>query len=342
MKTEYLIYPGVFLLLILVMQLYIRLARRYDIVDEPGYRSNHSVTVLRGGGILFPVAILVFFLINGPLHPQFFLGTLLLAVVSFWDDLGNVKAFHRLLVQFVAVGLMIYDLNTGGYGWAALFLMFFVAVGWINAFNFMDGINGITAINAALNLGTLVLINYDLRFIEMRLLVFLMLSVIVFGIYNFRIRALVFAGDVGSITMAYATAFAMAALILKTGQWQYLLFLSVYVVDAGYSVLHRVFHGFNPLKPHRTFLFHMLVNEVGWPHLAVSSLYAGIQLVINLLVYYIIIPANYTNVWGIVLMVVLSILYWTLKSYLRKKAKVKGSLWPEQHEKISLARKKAR
>lgn len=334
MKTEYLIYPAVFVLLMIVMQIYIRVARRFRIVDEPGYRSNHSHTVLRGGGILFPVAVLMFFLINGPLHPYFFSGVFLLAVISFWDDLGNVKVVYRLIIQTAAVILMMLDLHAGHLGFWMMLLLFIVSIGWINAFNFMDGINGITAINAALNLATLVFINLDLRFVEMRLLIFLLMSVMVFGLYNFRVRALVFAGDIGSITMAYATAFAMAALILKTGQWQYLLFISVYTVDAGYSVLHRIFHGYSPLKPHRTFLFHMLVNEVGWPHLAVSSLYAGLQLLINLLVYYVIIPANYTNIWGAALMLVLTLAYWVIKSALRARAKEKGTLWEEPHRKL--------
>lgn len=329
MKLEYLIYPGVFVLLIGVMQLYMYLARRWDIVDEPGYRSNHSTTVLRGGGILFPIAVLLFSLIHGALHPYFFGGVFMLALISFYDDLKNVKALVRLGIQCIAVALMMQDLNVISLGWPMLLLLFIVAVGWINAFNFMDGINGITAINASLNLATLVLINEELRFMEMRLLIFLLLSVIVFGIYNFRVRALVFAGDVGSITMAYATAFAMSALILKTGQWQYLLFISVYAVDAGYSVLHRVFHGKNPLRPHRTFLFHMLVNEVGWPHLAVSSLYAGIQLVINLLTYFVLIPANYTNWWCAGVLVALTLAYWVIKSALRSRARAKGTLWQE-------------
>lgn len=316
------------------MQLYMRIARKWEITDEPGYRSNHSHTVLRGGGILFPIVVLIFFLIHGLIHPYFFLGVLLLSVVSFWDDVMNVKAVYRLLVQIAAVGLMLLDLEVIHMGGFMLFLMFFVAIGWINAFNFMDGINGITAINASLNLFTLVLINHELRFMEMRLLIFLLLSVIVFGIYNFRRRALVFAGDIGSITMAYATAFAMGALIIHTGQWQYLLFLSIYVIDAGYSVLHRVFHGFNPLQPHRTFLFHMLVNEVGWPHLAVSSLYAGLQLIINLLTYFVIIPGNYTNYWSVFMLVILTLAYWLIKTNLRSKAKEKGTLWKEKHEKV--------
>ncbi|TNE29933.1 MAG: UDP-GlcNAc--UDP-phosphate GlcNAc-1-phosphate transferase [Bacteroidetes bacterium] len=334
MKLEYLIYPAIFIILVGVMQLYMYIAKRFDITDEPGYRSNHQHTVLRGGGILFPIVVLLFFAIHGPLHPYFFAGVFMLSVVSFWDDVMNVKAVYRLMVQIAAVGLMLLDLHVANLGWPILLLMFVVGVGWVNAFNFMDGINGITAINASLNLATLVLINYEMRFIEMRLLIFLLLSVIVFGIYNFRRRALVFAGDIGSITMAYSTAFAMGALILYTGQWQYLLFLSVYAVDAGYSVLHRVFHGFNPLKPHRTFLFHMLVNEVGWPHLAVSSLYAGLQLLINLLTYYVIIPANHTNAWSLLLLAVLTIAYWLIKSYLRKTARRKGTLWREEHEKV--------
>ncbi len=334
MKLEYLVYPGVFALLFLIIKGYIALAERHSIVDEPGYRSNHSQTVLRGGGILFPASMLIFSLIHGLIYPYFFAGVTLLAIISFWDDLGNVRAVFRLLVQFVAVALMMIDLNLAGLDWPILIAVFIMAVGWINAFNFMDGINGITAINAALNLVTLILINYELRFVEMRLLVFLLLSVVVFGWFNFRVRALIFAGDVGSITMAYATAFAMASLILYTGQWQYLLFLSLYVVDAGYSVLHRVFMGYNPLQPHRTFLFHMLVNEVGWPHLVVSSLYAGLQLIINLLTYYVIIPANYTNYWGALVLVVLSAAYWIIKSLLRKNARGRGVLWQEKHAKI--------
>ncbi|MGJ1378252.1 MraY family glycosyltransferase [Sphingobacterium multivorum] len=277
-------YLIVFIVLIILELLYFKVANRFNIIDKPNERSSHSTITLRGGGVVFYFGALAYFIWSGFQYPWFFLGLTMMTIVSFLDDVFTLSNKIRLLVHFASVLLMAYQLNVFSMPWYFLIITFIIVVGVINAYNFMDGINGITACYSLAVGGLLMLVNKQLDFIPQELLVFTLLGILVFTFFNFRTKAKCFAGDVGSVAIAYILLFALGSLILKTGNLIYILFLSVYGIDAVWTIIRRLMLKQNIFEAHRSHLYQYMGNEAGINKLLISFLYGIIQLGIGLAV----------------------------------------------------------
>ncbi|HBI87708.1 MAG TPA: UDP-GlcNAc--UDP-phosphate GlcNAc-1-phosphate transferase, partial [Sphingobacterium sp.] len=277
-------YLIVFIVLFALELLYFKIADRFNIIDKPNERSSHSTITLRGGGVVFYFGALAYFIWSGFQYPWFFLGLTMMTIVSFLDDVFTLSNKIRLLVHFASVLLMAYQLNVFSMPWYFLIITFIIVVGVINAYNFMDGINGITACYSLAVSGLLMLVNKQLDFIPQQLLVFTLLGILVFTFFNFRTKAKCFAGDVGSVAIAYILLFALGALILKTGNLIYILFLSVYGIDAVWTIIRRLMLKQNIFEAHRSHLYQYMGNEAGINKLLISFLYGIIQLGIGLAV----------------------------------------------------------
>jgi UDP-GlcNAc:undecaprenyl-phosphate GlcNAc-1-phosphate transferase len=305
------------ILLFVLELLYFRIADKYNIIDKPNQRSSHSDITLRGGGIIFYIAILIFFIQSGFSYPWFMLGLTLMATISFLDDIVEISTRLRLAVHFSSVLLMAFQLGIFAPPWYYIIVTFIIVVGVINAYNFMDGINGITALYSLVVCGLLYYVNRTVGFIDQDYLIYAFLGILVFAFFNFRNKAKCFAGDVGSVGIAYILLFALATLIFKTGEFIYILFLAVYGIDAIWSIVRRLYLGENIMEGHRTHLYQYLANEVGYNRLAISGLYGTLQLMIGILV---ITFARYdaTTQWlfAAVLLIVLSAVYLILKQYI--------------------------
>ena len=268
-----------FLLLFIGLELiYFKIADHFNIIDKPNSRSSHSSITLRGGGIIFPIAILVAGL-YGYVSWAIVLAVVLVAVVSFIDDIKPLSQLPRFASHAIAIGLVFYDLNLFAQVIWILPIVFILLIGWVNAFNFMDGINGITVLYAfvAILSFSFLSINQD----SLPVLITMGMSCCAFGIFNVRKKAKTFAGDVGSISMALFLGYFMIKTIVDSGQIGYLLFFSVYGIDAIITIFTRIKKKENILEAHRSHLYQYLANELGYPHILVSFIYAGIQLVIN-------------------------------------------------------------
>ncbi|WP_164126641.1 MraY family glycosyltransferase [Sphingobacterium luzhongxinii] len=314
------VYALVFIALFVLELVYFKVADRLNIIDKPNERSSHTAITLRGGGVIFYLGALSFFVLSGFQYPWFFLGLTLMTVVSFADDVMTLSNKIRLFVHFASVLLMAYQLDLFAMPWYFLLIAFVVVVGVINAYNFMDGINGITASYSLAVGGLLLWISQSVDFINPDLLIYTLLSVLVFSFFNFRTKAICFAGDVGSVAIAFILLFALASLIIKTGNLIYILFLTVYGIDAVWTIIRRLSKGENIFKAHRSHLYQYLGNEAGVNKLWVSFLYGVVQLFIGVAV---ILVAKETVmvqvVFSLVLLVALSVLYLMYKAYLIKK-----------------------
>lgn len=262
---------------------YFRLAGRYGIVDKPNERSSHSQLTIRGAGILFPLAALLWFVFKDFQQPWMIAGLLIVAVVSFTDDLVTLSGSIRLVAQVIAITLMFIQLHLLGLAWYLLIPLYIVVIGWINAFNFMDGINAITPFYSLVSLGTFLYLTSRDPFFDRSLPVMLILATVIFSFFNARRHARAFAGDVGSVSMAYLLVFLLLTLIWNTGCWEYSLFFAVYAVDAVFTIFIRLLRRENIFRAHRSHLYQLLSNELGWPHVPVASLYAMVQMAINIL-----------------------------------------------------------
>ncbi|MFN3019484.1 MraY family glycosyltransferase [Chryseobacterium sp. TY3] len=279
-------YLIILLALFLIELLYFKVADKFNIIDKPNERSSHSQITLRGGGIIFYIAAAIYFIISGFEYPYFFLGLTLITIVSFMDDVMTLSNRIRLLVQLVSMVLMFYQVEMFTLAWWIIPIALVISVGTINAYNFMDGINGITVSNSLAVLILLAIVNHSIAFVNMNLIYYAILSCVVFGFFNFRNKAKAFAGDVGSVAMAFIILFLLAKLIIQTGNIIYILFLLVYGLDAVWTIVRRILKKENIFEAHRSHLYQFFANENKTNRLLISGIYGLIQLLIGVLIIY--------------------------------------------------------
>lgn len=276
------IYTVIFLLLICLEVVYFRIADRFNIIDKPNQRSSHTAITLRGGGIIFLIGAWIHAPFFGLNYPWFLLGVTLIGLVSFVDDIHSLPDSSRLVIQFVAMFMTFYQFGILNFhDWWMVIIALIVCVGIINAYNFMDGINGITGGYSLAVLLPLIYLNTTIDFIDQSFLYVIGLSLLVFCIFNFRKRAKCFAGDVGSISIAFLLLFAIGKLILKTEDFSYIVFLAVYGADAVLTICHRIQLHENLGEAHRKHAYQLMANELKIPHVIVSSLYMAMQLILS-------------------------------------------------------------
>ena len=321
-------------ILVVAELLYFKIADKCNIIDKPNERSSHSTIVLRGGGVIFAISILVWMVwqmangewstVNGYL--PFIVGLVLICGVSFWDDVRSLPDSVRLVAQFVAMALMGWSIVNGSgvmaieWYWkvAIIIVALIVCVGATNIINFMDGINGITA---GYSLAVLVpLLMLDVRgewsdvagFIEPSYLIVAIIGVLVFCIFNFRPKgkAKCFAGDVGSIGIAFIMLFAIGRLIVQTGDVTYLILLLVYGVDGCLTIIHRIMLHENLGEAHRKHAYQLMCNELKIGHVKVTLFYMVLQLAVSLGFIYLC-PDSVAAHWGYLVgaIIVLAVAY---------------------------------
>ncbi len=301
--NTFLSYGIIFVILLVLELVYFKIADKCNIIDKPNERSSHSTIVLRGGGIIFMLGLWIWAaftsagLLNTGLgfgYPWFLAAVTLIAGVSFVDDIRSLPDSVRLVAQFVAMGLMFYQLDMLHWEmWWVVIIALIVCVGASNVINFMDGINGITGGYALSVLLPLLLINNgaagcDLNakvaFVPTSLIMTVILADVVFCLFNFRPKgkAKCFAGDVGSIGIAFILLFMIGQLIMTTGDVTYLIFLLVYGVDGCLTICHRIMLHENLGEAHRKHAYQLMANELKIGHVKVSLLYMAMQFVVSL------------------------------------------------------------
>ena len=278
-------YGIIFIILLALEVAYFRIADRCNIIDKPNERSSHSTIVLRGGGIIFMLGLWIWAAFYGFGYPWFVVAVTLIAGVSFVDDIRSLPDSVRLVAQFVAMGLMFYQMDMLHWEmWWVVILALIVSVGATNIINFMDGINGITGGYALASLIPIYILNKEMGFVEESLVVTVILADVVFCLFNFRPKgkAKCFAGDVGSIGIAFILLFMIGQLIMRTGDVTYLVFLLVYGVDGCLTIIHRIMLHENLGEAHRKHAYQLMANELKIGHVKVSLLYMGLQLMVSL------------------------------------------------------------
>ena len=271
------------ILLFGIMQLYLRTADRYNIIDTPNERSSHSEHTIRGGGIIFPIALLFEFAFYGYHYAWFMIGLVLISTISFLDDLKSQDFKLRFSIHLLAVALLFYQLNLYVFPWYVVGIALLFVIGGINAINFMDGINGITGGYSLLTLLSLLYINIShFHFIDNMMIIAAIAAVLVFNFFNFRRVARCFAGDVGSVSIAFIILFFILKLIIISDNLNYILLLLVYGLDVVTTMFFRVLRKENVFEAHRTHFYQFLANERNISHLLITVYYCLIQLGINL------------------------------------------------------------
>ena len=316
-------YIGIVLILFLLEVLYFKVADRYNIVDKPNHRSAHTEITLRGGGIIFWFAALLYFAQHLQNNYFFFTGITLVSLVSFWDDIQSLSNKIRISVHFIAISLIFYDLGVfESVHSIGVLVAYILAIGLINAYNFMDGINGITGLYTLVVMGSLLYVNQKIQvFIDADFIQYAMMASLVFLFFNFRKKAKCFAGDVGSIAIAFWVIYLVLKLILVTNSLVWLLFLAVYGVETVCTILHRLYLKENIFEAHRLHLYQVLSNEYKMQHRLVAAFYGMAQVVISVLV--LVLYQKVSDITLFLVLIVPLILLYSVKFYLLKKSDLK-------------------
>ena len=326
-------YFAVFLILFVLALVYFKIADRYNIIDKPNHRSAHTEITLRGGGVIFPIAFLLyaasyFFRENSILSPQnyliFGIGLLVICTISFIDDILDLSSKIRLVFHFLSVSLLLYFINVLQLLpiWA-IPILYILIIGILNAYNFMDGINGITGLYSMVILGSLLYVNqYVIEFTDINFIIYPLIACLVFLFFNFRKKAKCFMGDVGSMGIAFWILALIGLLVIKTENVKYLFFLTVYGIDVVFTILERLKLKENIFEAHRRHLYQLLANEKKVSHLIISSFYAMIQLLINVFL----INSNFNLLFiSLIVLIPIIIIYLFLKNDLKKRVIINHS-----------------
>ena len=279
---EYILICIIGICLLVLELLYFRIADHFNIVDKPNLRSSHKRIVLRGGGIIFLLGVWIYTAFYGLTYPYFLCGLTLIAGISFVDDIHSIPNSFRLLAHVVSIAFMFQEFGILWLDkWWIIISVFIFCVGVINAFNFMDGINGITSAFSLAVLFPLFYLNRIWNFVDNHLLIIVIVSVCIFSIFNFREKAKCFAGDVGAVGIAFILLFLIGKLVLYTNNPAYLLFFAVYGIDTGLTMIHRILLHENLGEAHRKHAYQLMANELKISHVLVSSFYMLLQLLIS-------------------------------------------------------------
>ena len=312
-------YLIILVLLFLAELFYFRIADKCNIIDKPNERSSHTRITLRGGGIIFYFGVLAYFLTNHFEYPWFMLALSLITFISFIDDIRSTSQGLRLVFHFTAMALMFYQWGLFSLPWWTILVALIICIGIINAYNFMDGINGITGGYSLVILISLAYVNAEvISFTEQSFIYTMICSVLVFDFFNFRKRAKCFAGDVGSVSIAFVVLFLIGSLILQTKDFSWLVLLVVYGVDSVLTIVHRLLLHENIGLPHRKHLYQIMANELKISHVTVSLTYMFVQAMV-VVGYLVLREHGYYYLLGIILLLgMLYLLFMKRFFYLHK------------------------
>ena len=278
-------------LLLAAELVYFKIADKCNIIDKPNERSSHSTIVLRGGGIIFTLSMIVWAVMmtlqghDISSYLPFLGGLVLVAGISFWDDVHSLPDSLRMVVQIIAYLLMFWSIGIMQWSmWWVVPIALFFCVGATNIINFMDGINGITEAYALAMLIPIFLLNRETGFIDDSYLIVAIIGLLVFSFFNFRPKgkAKCFAGDVGSIGIAFIILLALGKLMYATQDVTYIVFYLLYGIDGSMTIFHRIMLHENLGQAHRKHAFQLMSNELKIGHVTVSLIYMVLQLIVSL------------------------------------------------------------
>lgn len=268
-------------------------------------KNKNSQKPVSGGGFIIPLSILLFYLLQyiGGIDPVTGLqdnasttwvwGLIALCVVSGLDDYREQPVLPRIAAQLLAVALLFWQFNDAfnslNLSWWSIVIAAVFAIGFINMWNFMDGINGITGwMTLATVLPEIGLCEFNL--VQCGIGASIIPPTIAFLGFNCRKKAACYAGDIGAISIAYILLFVWGGNLcvrweMDAPAWWSVVFFAVYLVDAGWTIVLRLSRRENIFKPHLNHAYQHLCHRRGWNPVVVSVVYSVLQLGISLLSY---------------------------------------------------------
>lgn len=270
--------------------IYIRLAKKFNLIDKPNDLSKHYNSIPTGSGIILVTYLIIFFLLCEFLKTYYDLNILfpnryylifgsvfLLGLISFYDDIKNVHFFYRLTMHFfvvlISTPLFSYlDLSFPNFFPQKLSLIVFVFlyVYIINIYNFIDGSDGYLSVNALAALISYCCTYNSFESLDFDFyLSFFMIACLMGYLFFNKPNAKIFLGDSGSIVIGYIIGYLFFILILK-GFWGVALAIIIYpFMDVSLTIIRKMKNGYNPWERLFDYFFLRALNSDNTNHLEI-------------------------------------------------------------------------
>jgi len=279
------------------------------IMDYPTARSAHRTATPKAGGLSIVLTFLVgvavlYLVVPARIGQTYFLGfvgsSVIIAAVSFYDDVKNKPFLVKLYTQFLAVAVVLGSgividvislpwIGPVELGWLRWPLSFLWIIGLTNAFNFMDGLDGLAAGTAVVVSFFFLLVTFSLgsSFVYIHCYT-LLAGALGFLVYNFP-PARIFMGDVGAATVGFVFAtLAIIAARYDASHTSFMvmpLLLFTFIYDTAFTFARRWLGGERVTEPHRSHLYQLL-NRMGYSHRTVALLHYAAAAVLGSLAFW--------------------------------------------------------
>jgi Fuc2NAc and GlcNAc transferase len=291
------LYFIVFLFTFLLTYLIKNYAIKKSLIASVNERSSHTIPTPHGGGIAISMTWflgLTYLFLNDQIDSSLFYALLvgiIISVVSFFDDIYELSAKLRLIVQSIVAILGLYllgglDTVTFGifdisFGIVINILAFFMIIWFINLYNFLDGINGYAG-SEAVFLGIAGFMIFDDNHFLL-----LIVSALGFLFWNYN-KAKIFMGDVGSTLLGYNIAIFTIyyANIESTNLWIWIILFGLFWFDATLTLIRRKLNNEKLSQAHKKHAYQRL-TQAGWSHYKVTNWSIVINMILFCLVYFI-------------------------------------------------------
>ena len=259
---------------------YFFLSKRFSGTSTKLSQKNGNGLAITGAGGILVLTILLYAFLGDTTHTYFLFAFSMLAVVNWLDDLYEVHSGWRLITQFLSVSFLVMEFGLVSSYWSPFFLV--VAVGVINAYNFMDGINGLSGVYGLAVLLPLALI-LPVNEMDTGQITLVLLFLILFLVFNFRSSAKVILGDVGSVSLGFLVLFYSVKCFKDYDIYLLVSFSMLFLLDSGITLVERTLKRENVFQSHKSHLYQLLVRKKGYDQRWVALGYGVLQLVINLI-----------------------------------------------------------
>ncbi len=256
-----------------MIKICIPILKKIKAIDTPNIRSSHSIPTPKGAGVAIIISLLILFYFFFPKENNIFLiSMVIITLISFYNDYKQLSVLFRLSLQSIILIFIltlwppikdVLLLNTFIPIWLEKIIIFFAFLWFINLFNFMDGIDGISSIQCIIiGLGATLSLylsqnTYDL---ELFLSAFITGASVAFLFFNWY-PAKVFLGDAGSIPLGLLNALLLF-LLCKNNLWFVALILNnYYLTDSTFTLLKRIKMNKKPWKAHKEHFYQIAVQN---------------------------------------------------------------------------------
>ena len=275
-----------FAIIFVLMPFGLRIVRRFDFIDKPNNRKVHNLDIPTGGGIIIFFGIFLSLLVFNFYFPEYFklsfayfCGLLIMFVMGLMDDKNDLQPKLKLLAQLVSAVIFIalsgefFSFDFMGNKILGILLTIFFIISVVNAYNLIDGLDGLSSGLGIITISSLLLILDS----EFKIIFFSIIGILFAFLRRNSYPAKIFLGDTGSYMLGYSISVLGVLVVGELKSFNYIfiliIFMGIPIIDTTYAFIRRMLKGENIFQADKKHIHHLLLSYNISHKNSVSTLY---------------------------------------------------------------------